>query len=59
MDKKTISQAAGASGYPIVKSISIEGSCYKVKALTARGDPADLYFNPATGDVAAAWISVE
>lgn len=58
VDRKNISKAARASGYP-VKSVSMEGSCYKAKALTARGAPADVYFNPATGDAAAAWISVD
>jgi len=59
MGRVAISQIAHASGYPVIKAISLEGSCYKVTALTALGREADAYFDPVTGDVTAAWISVD
>lgn len=54
MSREAISRKAVAAGYPDVRHVQVNGSCYEIEALTARRLQADVVMDPMTGDVVAA-----
>lgn len=51
MSKEALTEKVKAMGYD-VRKIKVEGSCYEVYAINAKGDKVEELFNPETGEKA-------
>lgn len=49
MTEDAVKEKAKAAGLD-VRSIKVEGSCYEVKAIDAKGKKIEALFNPANGE---------
>lgn len=56
MSEQDITAKAIEAGYKDVKQVKTAGTCYEVYAFTAKGDRAEIYMNPVTGEVSKAEI---
>jgi hypothetical protein len=56
MAEEVVKEKMATLGYERIKTFKISGSCYDIYGYTKDGKKAEVYFNPATGDIV--WANI-